>query len=161
MRVLFLCLRIACTLACSFFSDRDIMFKQLAATADPNRGQGGLHRQEDQGELSAELPSLRAPRALERRRAPEGPGGVGLDVVGCEVEVVLLQPAAPPPAARSRRVSVCGHRATVTGVRCDCARLLPKEIERAPALRFSLPSRAGYVALSRPGTLAVVLVLRW
>ena len=37
MRVLFLCLRIACTLACSFFSDRDIMFKQLAATADPNK----------------------------------------------------------------------------------------------------------------------------
>ena len=37
MRVLFLYLRIACTLACSFFSDRDIMFKQLAATADPNK----------------------------------------------------------------------------------------------------------------------------
>ena len=37
MRVLFLCLRIACPLACSFFSDRDIMFKQLAATADPNK----------------------------------------------------------------------------------------------------------------------------
>ena len=37
MRVLFLCLRIACTLACSFFSDRDIMFKQLNATADPNK----------------------------------------------------------------------------------------------------------------------------
>ena len=37
MRILFLCLRIACTLACSVLPDRDIMFKQLAATADPNK----------------------------------------------------------------------------------------------------------------------------
>ena len=37
MRILFLCLRIACTLACSPLPDRGIMFKQLAATADPKK----------------------------------------------------------------------------------------------------------------------------
>ena len=37
MRVLFLCLRIACTLACTPRPERGLMFKQLAATADPNK----------------------------------------------------------------------------------------------------------------------------
>ena len=37
MRIFLCCLHIAGTLACSFVSDRDIMFKQLAATADPNK----------------------------------------------------------------------------------------------------------------------------